>query len=239
MNLIEKNEIYNSLIKELHLSNSVLEQVKDDIEALAKSRVNICKLLKMSKFDSESLNVNKRELVLNINKNKCSIEDCEEKQIQLKHRIDIYKSEIKTIRLHLSELEDKLLAEQQESRKLREALHIFISREKFKIIKKILLRSHRKVFLKYYDESIIKTKIMESTRRREITRKEKQSLDNIINSHIRKIAMDKRSIAQMRKSIINMQKFIDFSNVKLKVIENYKEMEKRFRAEIAVVNSFK
>ena len=213
--------------------------MKEVIEALAICRINICKLLKLSKFDSESLNLNERELIITINQNKCNIKDFEEKQIELKQTIEVYKLEIRTIRLQINELEHKLLSEQQVSRKLREDLRIFLSRLKFKIIKQIFLSRYRRVFRKYCDESIIKTKIMESNITKGIIRHEKQSLDDTINGYTRKIAMDKRSIAQMRKSIINMQKSIDFSNVKLLGIEDYKEMEKKFRLQISEVNKVK
>ena len=239
MNLVEINETYNSIVREFHISTSVLREMKEVIEALAICRINICALLKISKFDSESLDLKEEELKLTISKNKCNIKHCEEEQIELKQRIEANKLEIRAIRIQINVLEDKLLSEQQESRKLREALGIFLSRDKFKIIKQIFLSRYRRVFFKYSHESIIKTKIMESNITKGIMRHEKQSLHNAINGYTRKIAMDKRSIAQIRKSIINIQKCIDFSNVKLLGIEDYKEMEKKFRVQITEVTRIK
>jgi hypothetical protein len=231
--ILEDNEMYSSVVKEFQLSNSVLEQMKEAAYALAKTRMDLWKLLKLPKIKAgnidEDLDSNENEILTNININKSNIKDYEKKQIQLKCKIKVMKQENKAIKLKISELEDKLKQEQQEGRKLRETLRIFISREKFKSIKKILLRRYRKVFLKYSNELSIENKILQCNKRKEKIREEKQSLNNIIKGYTKKITTDKKAIAEMRKNIINMEKSIGFSNIKLQGIKDYKEMEKKFR----------
>ena len=111
-------------------------------------------------FNAETLDVNEKELIKNININKSNIKDYEKKQIELKDKIKINKQEIKVIKLHINKLENKLVTRADNKVKnYNEALRIFLKREKFKFIKKILFKSYRKVFLKYSNELSIKTKI--------------------------------------------------------------------------------
>ena len=46
--MLEDNEIYNSIVIEFQLSGSILEEMKSEVEALTKSRIDICKLLKIT-----------------------------------------------------------------------------------------------------------------------------------------------------------------------------------------------
>lgn len=230
--ILEENEMYNSIVKEFQISNSVLEQVKEFVYAFAKARMDLWKLLKLPKINTgnldEHLNESEKEIITNININKSNIKGYEEKQIQLKDKIKLIKQEIKVVKLQINEVEVRIKLEQQESRRLRETLRIFISREKFKTIKKVLLTRYRKVFMKYSNELIIEIKILECNKRKEKIREEKQSLNNILTGYNRKISTDKKAIADMRKNIISMGKSIEFSNIKLQGINDYKEVERKF-----------
>ncbi|MBK5242729.1 hypothetical protein [Clostridium sp.] len=230
--MLEYNEVYNSIIKEFKLCDSSLKQTSETAEGLTKARIEICKLLKMSEYNAETLNENKKRLIAKIDINKLNIIDCEKKQIALKEEIIIKKKEIKVIKIHINELEHKITQEKQESRKFREALYIFISREKFKIIKKIIIRRYRKVFLKYSSEIIIKTEIMECNRRKENIREEKQNFNNTMEICNKKIIMIKKVLAETRKKIINNQKSNRFIFLKLQKLEEYKKNEKKFRLEV-------
>lgn len=229
--MVEYNEIYNSIVKEFHISGSILEQIKESVEVLTNSKMDICKLLKVSEFKAETFDINEKELIRNININKASIKDYEKKQIELKEEIKVYKQEIKVIKLHINKLEDKLTQEQQESRKFKESLSVFLSREKFKFIKKLLNTKYRKVFLKYPNELSIKTKINECNKRKEKIREEKQTFNKSIERYNRKIIVNKISSAEMTRSIINTQKRVDFFITKLQSLKDYKEMERKFRLE--------
>lgn len=228
----EYKEIYDCIIREFQLNVSTLEQVKESVETLAKARIEICKLFKISKFMDEALNLTEKELIRNININVSNIKDYEKKQIELNDKIKIYKQEIKLIKIHINKLEIKLMEEQKESRKLSEALHIFLSREKFKFIKKIILKKYRKVFLRYVNELNIKTEIVKCNKRKGEIRQEKQNFNNSIERYNRKIIIAKIALAEIRKGIINMQKSIDFSTIKLRSLEEYIEREKKFGLEV-------
>jgi hypothetical protein len=229
--MLGDSEIYNSIVREFQLSSSTLEQMKEIVDALIKSRMDICKLLKISKFKAETLDVNEKEFIRNIDINKSNIKNYEKKQIELIDKIKVNKQEIKVIRLHINKLEEKIIQEQQESRELREALRIFFSREKFKFIKRLLVRKYRRVFLKYSNELSIKSQIKECNIRKEKIREEKQIFIKSIDSYNRKIIASKIALAQMRKNIINMQKCIEFLNTKLQSLKDYKETEKEFRVQ--------
>jgi hypothetical protein len=234
--ILEDNETCNSIVNEFQLSNSDLERLKEATCALTKARMDLWKLLKLPKIKlenlDESLNLSEKEILTNVNINKSNIIDCEKKQVQLRDKINLVKQEIKVLKLQINKLEDRLKKEQQESRKLRETLRIFISREKFKSIKKVLLKRYRKVFLKYSNELSIENKIIECNKRKEKIREEEQSLCNIIKGYNRKITTDKKVIAEMRKSIIGMEKSIGYYIIKLQGIKDYKEVERKFRRQV-------
>lgn len=236
--ILEDNEACNSIVNELELKKFDSEQLKEDICALTKARMDLLKLLKLPKIKienlDENLNLSEKEILKNVNINKSNIKDYEKKQVQLRNKINLAKQEIKVLKLKINKLEDRLKQEQQESRKLRETLHIFISREKFKSIKKIFLRRYRKVFLKYSNELSIENKILECNKRKEKIREEKQSLCNIIKGHTKRITTDKKVISEMKKNIISMKKSIGYSNIKLQGINNYKEMEDNLRRQMKV-----
>ena len=226
--MLEYNEIYNSIVREFQLNGSILEGMKEAVEALTNSRINICKILKTPKFTAKTLELNEKELIRNINTNTSNIKDYQKKQLELKDKIKVNKQEIKVIKSHLNNLEEKLIQEQQQSKELNQDLRIFLRREKLKFIKKVLFKSYRGVFLKYYNEISIKTKIMECNKRKEKIREEKQEFNNIIDRYNRRIIIDKIALAEMRKSIINMEKHIELYTIKLHSINDYKEMEKKF-----------
>ena len=230
--MLEYNEIYNSIVKEFQLSGSILEKIKESVEALTKSRMEICKLLKVTEFKVETFDANEKELIRNININKANIKEYEKKQIELRDKIKGNKQEIKALKLCINKLDDKLRQGQEESRKLREELDIFLKREKLKIIKKVVIGKYRKVFLKYSSDISIKSKIKECNKRKEKIREEKQIFNNNIERYNRKIIMDKISSAEMRKSVINAEKRIDFFTTKLQSLKDHKEMERKFRLEI-------
>jgi len=230
--ILENIEIYNSIIKEFQFSGSTLEGMKNEVEALTTFLIDLCKLLKITKFNTETLDENEKELIKNININKSKIEVNQTKQIELKDKIKVYKHEIKVIKLHISELDGELIQEQKQAKKNNQALRIFLKREKFKFIKKIILSSYRKVFFKYSNELSINNRIVECNKRKEKIRVEKQKFSNIIDKFNRKIIIDKIAIAQVRKCIINMQKQIDIFTLKLQRIETYKQMKNNLRLKI-------
>ncbi|WP_291632392.1 hypothetical protein [Clostridium sp.] len=226
--MLEDNEIYNSIIREFDLSGSILDGMKEAVEALTKSRMDICNILKIPNVCDKTIDWNEKKLIKNINTNKSKIKDCQRKQIELKDRIKDNKKETKVIKSHINILEDKLLQEKQQSKELNQNLRIFLRREKFKFIKKVLYRSYRKVFLKYYNELSVKTKINECNKRKEKIRGEKENFSNSIDRYNRKIIIDKIALAEKRKSIINMERNIDFFSRNLQSLTDYKEMVKNF-----------
>lgn len=231
--ILEENEMYNSIIKEFLISDSVLEQMKEAIYKLAKARMDLWKLLKIQMINTENideyLSVNEKEIIISIKVNEANIKGYELKQIEFIEKIKILKEKVKVVKLQINALEAMIKQEQQESRRLRENLRIFISREKFKTIKKILLRRYRKVFLKYSNELSIEKKIFECNKRKEKIRDEEENLNNIIKGYAKKITTDKKAIAEARKNIISMEKSIELSNIKLQGISTYKEIENKFR----------
>ena len=230
--MIESSEIYDSIQIEFKLSGPILEGMKKSIEGITKARNDICKLLKMSKFTTEIINSNEKLFLINIKINKFKIEGYQKKQIELNNNIKESKHEIKIIKIHLNKLEGELVEELQQSRRLNQDLGIFIKREKFKFIKKIILKNYRKVFLKYSNGLHIKNKIMECNKRKEKIREEKQNFDNNQQRYNRKIIMDRIAIAEMRKSIIKMQKQIGFFLIKIEKLKEYKEIENKFILEV-------
>jgi chromosome segregation ATPase len=228
----EDNEIYNSIVREFNLNDSVLEKIKEKVETLARARMDICKCLKILKFKFETLEENQKELTKKIHINKSNIKDYEKKQIQLRDKIKINKQEIKVIKLHVNKLEEKLMDEQEEGRRLREALHVFLSKEKFKFVKNLFIKKYRKVFFKYSNDLSIRTKIEGCNKRKKEIREEIEALNNSIDKYNRKTIIDKIALAKIRKSIIGMQKQIDFFAMRIQMLEKYQEMERNFILEI-------
>lgn len=230
--MLEYNEVYNSIMKEFKLCDFTLKQISVTAEDLTKARIEICKLLKITEFSADILDGNEKEFIKSTEINKLNIIDLEKKQEALKEKIVIKKQEIKTIKIHTNKLKHKLTQEKQESRKFREALHIFLSREKFKIIKRLLIRRYRKVFLKYSSEVCIKTKIVECNERKGKIREEKQEFNNTMENCNKKIIMIKKVLAETRKKIINTQNSNRLIFLKLQKLEDYKKNEKKFRLEV-------
>jgi hypothetical protein len=230
--MIEYNETYNSVVTEFQLNSSGLKQIEQAVESLTKARMDICKLLKITDFTAETLDANEKQFIISIDENISIIKECEKKQIELKAQIKVKKQEIKAIKLHINKLEHKIWQEKLEGRKIREALRIFLSREKFKIIKKLLIRRYRKVFLKYSSVVSIKTNIVECNGRKEKMQREKQSYTTTINSNNKKIIFDKKALAEMREIILNMQKSNNISIINLQYLEDYKKTETKFRLEV-------
>ncbi|MFT5871267.1 MAG: hypothetical protein ACI8WT_000185 [Clostridium sp.] len=231
------NEIYNSIVREFDLSGSILDGMKEAVETLTKYRMDICNTLKIPNVCDETLDWNEKELIKNINTNKYNIKDCQRKQIELKDRIKDNKQETKVIKFHINILEDKLLQEKQQSKKLNQNLRIFLRREKFKFIKKVFYRSYRKVFLNYYNDLSIKTKIIDCNKRKEKIREEKENFSNSIDRYNRKIIIDKIALAEKRKSIINMERHIDFFSSNLQSLTYYKQMIKNFEKKLSGMKS--
>ena len=231
--ILEENEMYNSIVKEFQISDSVLEQMKEAIYKLARARMDLWKLLKIQMINTESideyLSINENEIIKSIKVNEDNIKGYELKQIEFIEKIKVLKQKIKVVKLQISELEATIRQEQQESRRLRENLHIIISREKFMAIKKILLRKYRKVFLKYSNEISIEKKILECNKRKEKIREEEENLNNIIKRYTKKITTDKKAMADAKKNIISSEKSIELSNIKLQGIRGYKEIENKIR----------
>ncbi|MBZ9687558.1 hypothetical protein G9F72_014595 [Clostridium estertheticum] len=229
--MVEYKEIYNAIVIEFQLSSSILEELKSEVEILTKSRMELCNLLKITKFSVEDLDVYEKEFIKNIDINKSKIRSLEKEQIDLKNKIKQSKQEIKAVKLLINKLENKIVRERAQSKRYNQALRIFLKREKFKFIKKILFKSYRKVFFKYSTELSIKTKIVQCNKRKEKIRQEKQQENNCIEKHKRKIIVDKVALANMTKCIINMEKRIEFFLVRIQSLEDYKKVEKKFRVE--------
>lgn len=225
----QDNEIYNTILKEFQLSGSASNKMQEAVESLIIYRMNICKLLKIPRFNIQVLAASKEAFLKDVSIHKSNIECYEKKQIEVKDKIKVNKQEIKMIKLHINRLEDKLMEEQQESKKLKENLRIFLSRERLKFIKSVLFRKYRVVFLKYSNEIDIKNKILECNRRKEEIRQEMQSFSNRLDRYNRKIIINKIALAEMRKSIINAQKHIDFLIIKVQSLDDYNDIEKKFR----------
>ena len=231
MELLEANEIYNSIVIEFGLSSSTLLQMEKSVQVLNKSRTDICNLLDLEKFDLITLECSEREFTRGIDMNKSNILNYKKKQIEIKDKNEVIKQEIKAIKQLISKLEDNLYGEKSENRKLIEELRIFVCREKYKFIKKIFIRKYKEVFMKYSNELSIKIEIMECNKRKNKIREEKQNLENIIERSNRRIITNKVASAQMRKSIITIEKYISHSIIIIENLVEYKEIEKRFRLE--------
>ena len=50
-----------------------------------------------------------------------------------------------------------------------------------------------------------------------------------IKGYAKKITIDKKAMAEVRKNIISMEKSIELSYIKLQGIKNYKDIENKFR----------
>jgi translation initiation factor 2B subunit (eIF-2B alpha/beta/delta family) len=183
-------------------------------------------------LNSEIIDENEKLFTTKLNANKLNIINCEKKVIVLKDKIVIKRQEIKNIKIHINKLEYKLEKEKQESRKFREALFIFLSREKFKKIKRLIIKRYRIVFFKFSSDASIKTEIVECNDRKEKIREEKQAFDNSMEICNKKINMIKKSLSENRKKIITTRKSNKFIVLKLQKLKNYKENEKKLRLEI-------
>lgn len=184
--VLEYNEIYDSIVTEFQLCDSILKETIVTVETLTKARMDILKILKITQFKDEILDKNEKQAIASMNINKLNIKDLEKKQMGLKDIIIIKKQEIKDIKIQINKLEHKLTQEKLESRKYRDALLIFLSREKFIIIKKLLIRRYRSVFLKYPDQVSIKTRIVECNGRKEKFQEKNNTLIILCRHAIRK-----------------------------------------------------
>ncbi|MBU3100336.1 MULTISPECIES: hypothetical protein [Clostridium] len=230
----ENNVIFNSIVKEFDLSNSIVEkseELKKLVESLTNYRMDICKLFKMQKFKSEFLEVNKKELIESVNLNKSRIVDNEKNKIEIRDKIKVNREKIKEVKLYIKELENNLNEEKQQSRILFGALDIFMSRERFKIIKKLVVREYKKVYSNYSSELSIKTKIKQCDERKNKIRKERNDFNNRIDKYNRKITIYKSALAEIRKSTLSMSKNNDLSTIKIEKVINYIKLENNFRIE--------
>ncbi|MBU3216155.1 hypothetical protein LL033_21295 [Clostridium estertheticum] len=231
----EDNVIFSSIVKEFDLNDSIVEkseELKNLVESLTNYRMDICKLFKMQKFKRESLELNKKELIESINLNKSRIVDNEKNKIELRDKIKVNRKNIKEVKLYIKELENNLNEEKQQSRILYGALNIFLSRERFKIIKKLVVREYKKVYSNYSNELSIKTKIKQCDERKNKIRKERSDFNNRIDRYNRKITIYKSALAEIRKSTLSMSKNNDLSTIKIERVINYIKLENNFRIEV-------
>ena len=237
--MTKDNEIYSSIVKEFGLSSSTLVQMEKSVQALNRSRTDICNLLGLKMFNLQTVVCNEKELMRGIDINKSNIVNSQKKQEELKGKNVVNKQEVKVIKQLINKLDNKLNGEKLESRKLNEELRIFMCREKFKLIKKLLIKKYKEIFMKYSNELSIKNEIMECSKKKEKIREEKQNLESVIERTNKRIITNKSMSAQMRKNIVIMQKSVDFSIIIIAKLEEYKEIEKRFRLEADVYEGLK
>lgn len=232
----EHNKIYNSIVLEFQISGGMLEEMKMLVESLVKSRVDLCKLLKIENAKAETLDFIKQKLIRSININECSIRKNQKNKIELLVDINKRKEDIKGTKSHINKLENELCLERQKSRKLREDFYAFVSREKFKIIKKYFVKKYKIVFAKYSNELSIKIEIQECNERKNKLRKEKQNYIYSMEKDNRKITIDKIKMARCRKSIIKMGKAIEIFNMRISDINDYSEMEDNLNKKCKRIN---
>lgn len=238
MTLTSKDKvIFSSIIKEFDLSNSIVEKSEKLIENLTNSRIDICKLFKIQNFKIESLEMNKKDLIESININRSKIKNNEKNKIQLRDKIKVNKVNIKMLRFHIKGLEDDLQEEKKQARILYEALEIFISREKFKFIKRLFVKKYKKAYFNYSDELSIKIKIKQCNERKDKIRKKEQDFNNSIVKYNRKISIYKSTLSEIRKSTLSMIKCNDLSTIKVKRVIDYKDLENKFRIAIKCIQN--
>ena len=235
MTLISKdNVLFSSIVKEFGLSDSIVEK-SEELENLVKNiinaRIDLSKLFKMKEFNFEYLEMNKKELIENININKSKISSNDENKIELRDKIKVNKSNIKVIKLYIKELENNLNKEKQQGRILHEALEIFLSRGKLKFIKMLIVKKYKKAYLNYPNELCIKTKIKQCNERKDKIRKEEHEFNNDISRFNRKISNYKSALSLISKSTISMLKYNDLYTIKIESVMNYKELEDNLRIE--------
>jgi hypothetical protein len=235
--IMEYQEIYNSIIKEFKISSSISQEMQIGVESLIKSRIEIYKLLKIQNVKIETLELNKEVFIKDISINESKIKETQKNQKELIEKIIVSKQKLKFIKLDISEVFIKLLEEKIKSRKLREELRIFLSREKFKMLKKAFVPTYKKVFKKYSTDVIIKSEIDKSKKRKEKMHEEQRKFDIKIDKCNRKITSDKIILSQMRKNVIYMKKEIELLSKKIQFLDNYKEMEKNFYIEYCSLKS--
>ena len=115
---------------------------------------------------------------------------------------------------------------------MREIHNIFLRKEKFKFIKKIIFRKYKNVFLNFSNELSINVKIIECNNKKEKLRFEKQNFINDIEKLNRKISSNKITLSKVKKSIINIDKNTEFCTVRIQCLNNYNELETKFRNEV-------
>ncbi|MBU3198895.1 hypothetical protein LL037_17220 [Clostridium estertheticum] len=231
----EDNVIFSSIVKEFDLNDSIVaksDELKKLVESLINYRIDICKLFKMQKFKGESLELNKKELIESVSLNKSRIVDNEKNKIELRDRIKVNRENIKEVKFYIKELENNLNEEKQQSRILYGALDIFQSREKFKVIKKLVIKEYKAVYSNYSNELSIKTKIKQCDERKNKIRKEIHDFNDRIDKYNRKITIYKSALAEIRKSTLSMSKNNDLSTIKIERVINYIKLENNFRIEV-------
>ena len=230
----KENVIFSSIVNEFEISNSIVEKSQQLLVNLTNSRIEICKLFKMQNFMMETLELSKKNLIESINVNKFRINNNERNKLELRDKIKATKENIKTLRLNVKELEGNIYEEKQQSKILHQDLQIYISREKFKFIKKLIIKKYKKVYLNYDSELCIKVKIKQCNERKSRMRKKELFLKSSIDKYNKKISNYRSSLSEIRKSTLRMLKNNDLSTVKIKRVMNYKEVENEFR--IAIIS---
>jgi len=227
----EGNEIYNSIVREFELSSSSIKKMSELIEVLVNARIEICKLFKMQKFKAETFDESKKRLFENIDINKFNIKSYEKIYMEIKDKIVVNKEKNKLIKSHINKLDDRIVQEQLKSRTLREALRIFLSRDKFKFIKKLIFRKYKKIYSDYSSVLSIKREIKKCDERKKKIREEKFNFNNNIERSNKKIIAYKIELSEIRKSTINMSRDINSFIIKIQSLNNYGVLEKQFKIE--------
>lgn len=233
---LEYNEIYKSIVIEFKLNTFILEEMKIAIKSLVKSRLDLYKLLKLENAKTETLDLIKLELIRYININECNIMKIQKDQIELSYEINKIKQDIKVTKLQINKLENEFWRERKKSRNLREDFRVFAVREKFKTIKIHIVKKYKIVFKKYSNELSIKTEIERCNERKDKLRKEKQNLIYSMDKYNKKINTLRIKLAGFRKSITNMSKDNEFFKMKILSINDYKEMEDKFKIKCKMMN---
>lgn len=225
----ENHKLYESILQEFNLDNIKSEAMKKDIDDLLQERKNICKILKISEFSSEALNIYEKKLMNEIEKKHRIIENSKGKQKELKDEINNIEEEIEELKPQIKELENKLLLEQKINKKLREELRIFRSKDKVNLARKVFHKKYRNVLLKYDDEEEILIQIHECNERKARLRKEKKPLWSSRKTYEKKVKAYKKTYGEVRKNSIHTEKRIDFLNSRIQHIERYLKKEKDFK----------
>ena len=97
--------------------------------------MELCKLLKITVFQAENLDIYEKEFIKNIDINKSKINDFEKNQIELKEKIKVYKQEIKVIKLHINKLENNIVQEQKKVKNIMKLFVFFLEEKNLNLLR--------------------------------------------------------------------------------------------------------